>query len=52
MKGLLIYFLNDEWFDELPYLDSRLENGWRSFKITFFILTNLDICYWIYYIYV
>ncbi|CAD8095223.1 unnamed protein product [Paramecium primaurelia] len=52
LKGLLIYFLNDEWLDELPYLDSSFENGWRQFKITFFIITNLDICYWIYYIYV
>ncbi|CAD8189878.1 unnamed protein product [Paramecium octaurelia] len=51
LKGLLIYFLNDEWLDELPYLDSTFENGWRLFKITFFVLTNLDICYWIYYIY-
>ncbi|CAD8187390.1 unnamed protein product [Paramecium octaurelia] len=51
LKGLLIYFLNDEWLDELQFLDSFFKKGWRLFKITFFVLSNLDVCYWIYYIY-
>lgn len=51
LKGILIYLLSDEWIDELPYLDSRLENGMRITYLTIMILTNLDLFAWVYYIY-
>jgi hypothetical protein len=43
--------LLDEWWDELPYLDSGYENGFRATGITVAVLCNLDICFWVYQIY-
>lgn len=43
--------LEDEWQDELPYLDTNFGNKARIFFIYFLALCNLDINYWLKLIY-
>ncbi|KAM3134492.1 hypothetical protein pb186bvf_013458 [Paramecium bursaria] len=51
LKLLVISFLEEEWFDELEYIDQPSRNKLRNFAIYLSCLFNFDIIYWTYYIY-
>jgi hypothetical protein len=44
-------FLEEEWVDQLPYLDSEQENKRRLVFIYIAIILNVDNSYWSHLIY-
>lgn len=47
----MVIFLEDEWLDEIPYMDGEFAKKSRSFALYMGLLLNLDLPYWLYVIY-